>query len=329
MDAAEKMLAWDDPRCALGLDALFTFAEEAERIQDVALAVAEASAGTSRPRTSCRGSCRPRSTARRWRTGRSPPSSPYSARPPTTRRATRWPTPSGSSRAPRPAGAAPGGLRRAGGQRRRGGAAALDTRPALPPYRHRDTQIRGVDIRCGDKVVMWYCSGDRDEEVFPDPGRFDIFRENARSHMAFGAGGAHFCIGAALGRQMIAAGLRGRSTPESPTSPWPASRRSRSTTSCTACRPCRYGGPRRVAYPRRRSRPRHDDHPARAVRHRRRSSRRDRWHRGSGRGPGGRRPGRPGPGRHPRRARGEGRRGPDRGSGPDRPRPLGGGPGQG
>src|SRR5436190_1194938 len=63
----------------------------------------------------------------------------------------------------------------------------------------RDTQIRGVPIKEGDKVVMWYCSGDRDEDVFPDPGRFDILRENARSHMAFGAGGAHFCIGAALG----------------------------------------------------------------------------------------------------------------------------------
>ena len=72
----------------------------------------------------------------------------------------------------------------------------------------RDTTIRGVDIKEGDKVVMWYCSGNRDEDVFPDPARFDITRENARSHMAFGAGGAHFCIGAALGRSMIAAGLR-------------------------------------------------------------------------------------------------------------------------
>jgi cytochrome P450 len=72
----------------------------------------------------------------------------------------------------------------------------------------RDTTIRGVDIKAGDKVVMWYCSGNRDEDVFPDPGTFDILRDNARSHMAFGAGGAHFCIGAALGRSMIAAGLR-------------------------------------------------------------------------------------------------------------------------
>ena len=41
MDSAEKMLAWDDPRCAQGRDALTTFAEEVERLQDVALAVAD------------------------------------------------------------------------------------------------------------------------------------------------------------------------------------------------------------------------------------------------------------------------------------------------
>jgi len=47
----------------------------------------------------------------------------------------------------------------------------------------------------------------RDEDVFPDPGRFDIFRGNAGPTWPSG-GGAHFCIGAAIGRQMIQAGLR-------------------------------------------------------------------------------------------------------------------------
>ncbi len=53
---------------------------------------------------------------------------------------------------------------------------------------------------------MWYCSGDYDENVCPDPQRFDITR-NAKSHLAFGAGGPHFCIGSALGRQMIKSAL--------------------------------------------------------------------------------------------------------------------------
>jgi cytochrome P450 len=96
MDAAEKMLAWDDPRCAQGRDALFTFAEEAERIQDVA-SPSPSSASRSRPRTWSRGSCTPRSTVSVWRSGRSPPSSPSWVRRPTTPPAIRWPTPSGCS----------------------------------------------------------------------------------------------------------------------------------------------------------------------------------------------------------------------------------------
>ena len=71
-----------------------------------------------------------------------------------------------------------------------------------------DVTVRDTQIKAGDKVVLWYCSGNRDEDVFPNPEKFDILRQNARSHMAFGAGGTHFCIGAALGRSMIAAGLR-------------------------------------------------------------------------------------------------------------------------
>ncbi len=65
-----------------------------------------------------------------------------------------------------------------------------------------DTEIRGVKISEGDKVVMWYCSGSYDEEVFSDPRRFDILRTDNK-HLAFGGGGPHFCLGSMLGRMML------------------------------------------------------------------------------------------------------------------------------
>ena len=66
----------------------------------------------------------------------------------------------------------------------------------------QDTQIRGQDIKAGDKVVMWYGSGNRDEEVFPDGHLFRVDRENARKHLAFGAG-EHLCLGNRLGHMQI------------------------------------------------------------------------------------------------------------------------------
>jgi cytochrome P450 len=62
-----------------------------------------------------------------------------------------------------------------------------------------DTELRGVRIRENDKVVVWFASADYDEEVFPDPFRFDVTRTPNR-HFAFGAGGPHFCLGAPLAR---------------------------------------------------------------------------------------------------------------------------------
>lgn len=62
----------------------------------------------------------------------------------------------------------------------------------------RDVELHGQTIREGDKVALWYVSGNRDESVYQDPHRFDISR-NA-THQAFGAGGRHFCLGAALAR---------------------------------------------------------------------------------------------------------------------------------
>jgi cholest-4-en-3-one 26-monooxygenase len=65
-----------------------------------------------------------------------------------------------------------------------------------------DTQLRGQPIKAGDKVSIWYISANRDEEIFDDPFRFDITR-SPNEHVAFGGGGAHFCLGANLARMEI------------------------------------------------------------------------------------------------------------------------------
>jgi cholest-4-en-3-one 26-monooxygenase len=62
-----------------------------------------------------------------------------------------------------------------------------------------DTELRGYPLKAGDKVSVWYASANRDEEVFEDPFRFDIERQ-PNDHVAFGAGGPHFCLGASLAR---------------------------------------------------------------------------------------------------------------------------------
>jgi cytochrome P450 len=61
-----------------------------------------------------------------------------------------------------------------------------------------DTELGDRQIREGDKVVMWYVSSNRDESQYEDPDRFDVRRNP--EHQAFGAGGRHFCLGAALAR---------------------------------------------------------------------------------------------------------------------------------
>jgi cytochrome P450 len=66
----------------------------------------------------------------------------------------------------------------------------------------RDTVIRGQEIKAGENVVLWYCSGNRDEEVFEDPFRFDILR-SPNPHITFGGGGPHYCLGAALARTTL------------------------------------------------------------------------------------------------------------------------------
>jgi cytochrome P450 len=78
---------------------------------------------------------------------------------------------------------------------------ALRMFPAFAHFRRtatRDTVLGGQEIKQGEKVVMWYASSNRDETRYKDPDHFDVLRNP--DHQAFGAGGRHFCLGAALAR---------------------------------------------------------------------------------------------------------------------------------
>jgi cytochrome P450 len=63
----------------------------------------------------------------------------------------------------------------------------------------KDTELRGVPVKAGDRAAMFYPSANRDETRFADPDRFDIGR-TPNPHLAFGGGGTHFCLGANLAR---------------------------------------------------------------------------------------------------------------------------------
>ncbi|QLJ02376.1 cytochrome P450 [Streptomyces sp. NEAU-sy36] len=78
---------------------------------------------------------------------------------------------------------------------------------ASPVYHFRRTATRDVElggrrIKEGDKVVMWFASGNRDEEVFGDPYDFDVARRN-NDHVTFGKGSPHLCLGNLLARTEI------------------------------------------------------------------------------------------------------------------------------
>ena len=60
-----------------------------------------------------------------------------------------------------------------------------------------DTEVFGQTIKKGDKVVLWYLAANHEEEIFPNPHKLDLTRENARRHIAFGYG-IHRCVGARL-----------------------------------------------------------------------------------------------------------------------------------
>jgi methyl-branched lipid omega-hydroxylase len=65
-----------------------------------------------------------------------------------------------------------------------------------------DTVLSGTELHAGDKVIMFYNSANRDEDVFEDPYTFDV-RRTPNPHIGFGAAGPHFCLGAHLARQEI------------------------------------------------------------------------------------------------------------------------------
>ncbi len=70
-----------------------------------------------------------------------------------------------------------------------------------------DTELSGVRIAAGDKVVIYYASANRDEDVFEDPHTFDVGR-TPNDHVTFGGGGVHYCLGANLARAEIRATMR-------------------------------------------------------------------------------------------------------------------------
>ena len=70
-----------------------------------------------------------------------------------------------------------------------------------------DTVVGDQPIAAGDKVMVFYGSANRDEDVFADPDRFDVGRD-PNPHMAFGGGGPHLCLGLHVARIEIAAMLR-------------------------------------------------------------------------------------------------------------------------
>ena len=70
-----------------------------------------------------------------------------------------------------------------------------------------DTEVAGRLIKAGEAVILYLAGANRDPEVFPDPHRFDMTRENAGKHLSF-SGGRHFCLGAALARAEGEVGLR-------------------------------------------------------------------------------------------------------------------------
>jgi cholest-4-en-3-one 26-monooxygenase len=64
-----------------------------------------------------------------------------------------------------------------------------------------DVEIRGTKIKQGEKVVMYYPSANRDEDIFANPYKFEVGR-SPNEHLAFGTG-QHFCLGASLARLEI------------------------------------------------------------------------------------------------------------------------------
>jgi cytochrome P450 len=67
---------------------------------------------------------------------------------------------------------------------------------------NEDVEVRGQRIKKGDRVILWYISGNRDGDAIPDPDTFKIDRENARHHLSFGFG-IHRCLGNRLAEMQL------------------------------------------------------------------------------------------------------------------------------
>jgi len=71
----------------------------------------------------------------------------------------------------------------------------------------RDTEVAGMRVPAGQRVVTLLAGANRDPEVFRDPHTVDVGRSNAKDHLSF-SGGRHYCLGAALARLEGEIGLR-------------------------------------------------------------------------------------------------------------------------
>ncbi|MFG1667793.1 cytochrome P450 [Streptomyces sp. Y7] len=70
-----------------------------------------------------------------------------------------------------------------------------------------DVELGGQTIKAGEKVVMFYSSGNWDTEVFTDPSRYDLSRPE-NPHVSFGGGGAHYCLGNQVAKAQLKAIFR-------------------------------------------------------------------------------------------------------------------------
>lgn len=71
----------------------------------------------------------------------------------------------------------------------------------------QDLELAGRSVTAGDKIALFYCSGNRDESEFADPAHLDL-RRGASSQVGFGGGGVHFCLGNRLARAQMRAVFR-------------------------------------------------------------------------------------------------------------------------
>ena len=72
----------------------------------------------------------------------------------------------------------------------------------IPAHRDQRRPLGGQEIKAGDRLGLFYRSANFDEEVFDEPGRFDIGR-NPNPHLGYGGLGTHYCLGASLAKLEI------------------------------------------------------------------------------------------------------------------------------